>query len=248
MLAGNTAGELWFSSDGTQPRLRLLWDQGNNVLYLAGGRVTPSSLESLAGTVTARIQPRALATGATWFKARALTPDLEERLPSLFPGTALHQSQYLFFVHRDELPPPFALATLPEMTLLHITPDVLSSDALEDIDQVRAEIRWMWPSKERFFECGFGSIAVVGNEVVCWCTAEYVSPASCGVGIATAPRYQGQGIATVTAMHFLREARSRGVTVYWECGAANYPSVRVAEKLGFRRLAEETYWVGSFER
>lgn len=105
----------------------------------------------------------------------------------------------------------------------------------------------MWPSEERFYEHGFGIVAVLDGEIICWCTAEYVSPTRCGIGIATSPRYERRGIATAAASHFVREARQRGVTAYWECDVTNRGSVRVAEKVGFVRESEETYWIGSFE-
>ena len=54
----------------------------------------------------------------------------------------------------------------------------------------------MWPSEERFCERGLGAAALAGRRVVCWCTAEYVSAARCGVGIETEPLYMGRGIAT----------------------------------------------------
>ena len=52
MLAGNTAGELWIASEGDEPSLLLLWDRGNNNLYLSGAGARESSLASLATAIT----------------------------------------------------------------------------------------------------------------------------------------------------------------------------------------------------
>jgi RimJ/RimL family protein N-acetyltransferase len=106
----------------------------------------------------------------------------------------------------------------------------------------------MWPSLERFYEHGFGYAALDGAGVVCFCTAEYVSAQRCGIGIATETAYERRGIATATAAHFVQLARERGVAPHWECGGWNAASIRVAEKLGFARIAEERYWIGTFDQ
>lgn len=245
MITGNTVGDLWAASQGDSSPLLLLWDHGNNVFYLAG-EAQRSSLGSLAATVTQDIRPRAIAEGAARFKAHALSLSLEEHLPSLFPGSALHESRTLFFVHDDMRPLPALPNPMDNLTFMPITRDILMSDGLAYSDYVLAEIRSMWPSEERFYEHGFGIAAVLERAIICWCTAEYVSPTWCGIGIETSPRFERRGVATSTARHFVREARARGITACWECAATNGGSVRVAEKSGFMRKSEETYWIGSF--
>ena len=103
----------------------------------------------------------------------------------------------------------------------------------------------MWRSEKQFNTHGFGSIAVLGNAIICFCTAEYVGRTRCGIGIATDDRYQRQGVATAVTAHFVREARARGLTPCWECDATNTASVRVVEKAGFVWQVDETYWIGS---
>ena len=246
MIAGNTAGQLWeIPEQGASPLL-LLWDQGNNVFYLAGDAHAQSALPALTSFVNQRLRPLALTAGAARFKVRALSPWLEEALPQIFPGIALHASPALFSVHDAGSRPPIAPPAVPNMALVPITADILRSESYAYIDQVRDEIRGMWPSEERFYQHGFGSLAVLDGEVICWCTAEYVSPTHCGIGIATSPRYEGRGLATATAAHFVQQARERGITPCWECALANQASVRVAEKVGFVRRAEEAYWIGEF--
>ena len=112
---------------------------------------------------------------------------------------------------------------------------------------VKAEIAWMWPSLERFYQNGFGRAALSGGRLVCWCTAEYVSRRACGVGIETAPEFRGKGIATRTALHFAADCARRGITPHWECDRDNAASARVAEKIGFERVEASTLWAGRFQ-
>jgi RimJ/RimL family protein N-acetyltransferase len=242
MEAGNTAGRMWMIPPGDAPVL-LLWDRGNNVFYLAGDG-TPASVDALARLMADDILPQAWEEGRTRFKVGPLSPSLEEHLPTFFPNILLAVSHTLFSVYDAARPLPTPHSVPQDVSLFPITPGLLT-DGLRNAEYVRAEIRAMWPSEERFYHHGFGVLAIRGEEIICWCTAEYTSAERCGIGIETVPAHQGHGVATATAARFVREARARGITPCWECARSNLPSVRVAEKVGFAPVSEETYWLGS---
>jgi RimJ/RimL family protein N-acetyltransferase len=164
-------------------------------------------------------------------------------LPALFDGIALREMPTSFYSLADARPTPM----IAGIRLLPINRLLLANPALANVGQIRAEIQSMWPSEERFYERGFGWAAVADQQIVCWCTAEYLSGDRCGIGIATVPAFERRGIATATAAQFVREALRRELTPYWECGSDNIGSVRVAEKLGFELIAKERYWTGMFE-
>jgi RimJ/RimL family protein N-acetyltransferase len=247
IAAGNTAGHLWIVPQIGGSSLLLLWDKGNNALYLAGDVQAPSSLGHLAAIVATDLRAQMLAMGRRQFKARALSASLEHALPQVFADIALCEYPELFYIYDTartltHVVPP----RLPEVSIVPITHDLLAQSDLAGSGDVRAEIRWMWPSEDRFFTDGFGTLAITDRQIICWCTSEYVSPRLCGIGIATLPPYERHGVATATATRFVQEAQRRGLTVCWECGRENQGSVRVAEKVGFVRWAEEQYWIGSF--
>ena len=77
-----------------------------------------------------------------------------------------------------------------------------------------------------------------GLELSPWCTAEYVSPGVCGVGIETLEPYQKRGLATVAAQTFVQHAMRLGWQVHWDSWLNNTPSIRVAEKAGFEKVTE----------
>ena len=246
IAAGNTAAQVWEIAQTAAPPLLLLWDQGNNVFYLAGpsGEAAPGEPpDALAAWVMATLRPQALAAGAPYFRVAACSPTLEPLLHAAFAGVNLHPyPTYLYSATQPPRPTPIPAG----ISLTPITRDLLTRNDLANAEEVRAEIRWMWPSAEYFHAAGFGVAACTATAIVCWCTAEYVGPTACGVGIATAPTHRRAGIATAAASRFLGAARRRGLTVYWECGQDNTGSVRLAEKLGLTRLAAERYWSGHF--
>lgn len=244
ILAGNTAGQLWESAPGGEPLL--LWDKGNNVLYLAGDRCSPADSAALAVLVSRQIAPQSVAEGARSFKARALSDALEQTLPTILGDRALRPYPSRFLTYAASAPAPSVAALPPGITITPITRALLAAEDLANRAEVRGEIAWMWPSEDAFYEHGFGMLALLDRQIICWCTAEYVGPTRCGIGITTTPGYERRGIATATAAAFVVEAQRRGLTACWECGAANIGSRRVAEKVGFVDQGEERYWVGMF--
>jgi RimJ/RimL family protein N-acetyltransferase len=246
IAAGNTTAQLWEAPQATGPATVLLWDKGNNVLYLAGQQPSDSIRRDLAHLIDAQIRPHAIAAGLAFFKVRALTPAFEERLADLFVGIALQELRIFFYGFEQAQPAPVPASAVANMRLVAIDPALLANVELTNIEQVRAEIRSMWPSEERFCARGFGCAAVAQQQIICWCTAEYVSSTRCGIGIATVREYERRGVATATAAQFVREARRRGVTPHWECRSTNIGSIRVAEKVGFTRFSEERFWTGVF--
>lgn len=247
IAAGNTAAQLWEEQQPSGGVVLLLWDQGNNVLYLSGDWVAESTQRDLADLIASDIRPAALARGRAYFKARGLSPSSEAALAGIVGLVALRETSTLFYVCANVEPGALAVPPVANIRFAQIDRALLADDSLPNIAHIRAEIGSMWPSEERFYERGLGLAALVGQQPICWCTAEYVSADRCGIGIATDPAYERRGIATATAARFVTEAQRRGITSYWECGSWNSASIRVAEKVGFTRIAEERYWLGSFE-
>ena len=115
---------------------------------------------------------------------------------------------------------------------------LLGDGSVANKDGMVEEIEGMWGAVDRFLQRGFGYCAVADGAVAGWCTAEYVGRRSCGIGIETAQAYRNRGVAGRLTYHFLRHCSVSGITPYWDCWSGNGPSVRTAEKLGFRKLAD----------
>jgi RimJ/RimL family protein N-acetyltransferase len=246
IAAGNTAAQLWQADQPDGSAAILLWDKGNNVFYLAGQLGSEATRRDLAQLIATDIRPSASAEGLTYFKVRALSPSTEGVLEPLFDGVALRQLRTWFYHFRNERPRTVPTPMVEDIRFMPIDRTFLARADLANIEPVREEIRWMWSTEERFDAHGFGYAAVTRERVICWCTAEYVSAGRCGIGIATEQAYERRGVATATAAQFVRYCQQRGIAPYWECQSDNIGSTRVAEKVGFERIAEEVYWAGAF--
>jgi RimJ/RimL family protein N-acetyltransferase len=253
ILDGNTAANLWTISLPGAAEFIFLWDKGNNIFYLAG---TPTAeIEPLLrDLIQTEVRPRALREGAPYFKVHPFSAASTAALPRLFEDVTLHPLRTRFYRFEqaavDAIPQP----AVDDLHFGLIDRPFLERDDLTNLDEIRGEIEWMWPSLDRFYTHGFGIAAVNADSAVsadiavCWCTAEYVSRSQCGIGIATVPAYQRRGIATAAAVRFVEESLHRGLIPHWECNEQNLPSLRVAEKVGFTILEANDFWAGNFAR
>lgn len=231
---GNTDGYLWSDRD---EETYFLWDMGNIVFYIFGKKPSPEYLEDLKGLYENEIKGKAEDKGFSHFKINNLTDISKETIKSIFGDDEYKILKKHFYEYNKESIKKFD-SSLEKLEVVDIDEKFLKNTELRNLARVINEVKWMWPSFEKFYEKGFGKAGLLDDEIVCWCTAEYVSEGRCGVGIETLDRYRQKGIATKTAAHFIDFCLKKDIKPSWECGAYNEPSVKLAEKLGFERINE----------
>jgi hypothetical protein len=239
ILAGNTIARLWIGGGLGHPDIAILWDFGNKGLYFGGVAASSQSRSALPGFVHGQLATVARSAGLPYCSIRALLPDSVAPLLDAF-GDSITSSRRKLFHERAPDTRTVAIKHSSDMQLVSIDQDLLSS-GLANSDRIAVEIKWMWPSVDQFLTHGWGVAGVADGRVVCWCTAEYVGPSQCGIGIETIGGQQNKGIATATGARFIEECMRRGRKPCWECDLNNTPSLHVASKLGFS-LTESTNW------
>ena len=243
VLAGTSSGTIWVD-DPAQPQTALLWDNAY-CLYLVGQAGNQSVNRQLAELYTTELAPAARGRGIDGFKILYSSADWEQSVAVVLPTLTLTQYPRVVYTlgggerpnWRSQLPPGFAIRPI-DQALLNDATLGNHADLVEEIDQC-------WPSQGHFLNQGFGYCLVGNHEIICRCTAEYVSPGKCGIGIATAEPYRRQGFATLTASAFLDECLARAITPYWDAWLRNTASVATAEKIGLRRVQEYQVYLGA---
>ena len=108
-------------------------------------------------------------------------------------------------------------------------------------DELQEGIARFWSGYDRFVAGGFGSCALVGDELGGVAVAIAVSAREANIGVVTAPVHRRRGLATLACAAFVRDCLDRGLTPTWDCDAANVASLATARRVGFRgerRFAE----------
>jgi hypothetical protein len=239
VCAGNTVARLWISGGTGQPDTLILWDFGNKGIYVGGDLSSNHSRAALQSLIRGDLTELARTSGLRHLGVRVLLPEATSHVVDAFGDRLTASSTKLFHEHPGGSIPELVKQPT-DFQLVGIDRDLLRS-GMANSELVTSEIKWMWPSVDRFLARGWGIAAVIADQIVCWCTAEYVGPSQCGIGIETIDTQMNKGVATATAARFIEESLKRGCKPCWECEFKNLPSLRVAHKLGFR-LTESTDW------
>ena len=238
VVEGNSEAQLWKATQPGHEAALLLWDKGNNVFYLSGDLHPEKAKADLAVLINTEIKDKAIKEGLTHFKVRSLSESSENALATLFGDVALSKTGKRIYAFQQPQVNAVSAPRLENMTFQLIDSDLLEQVHLRNNEYLRAEIEWMWSSLDRFCQKGFGIAALLAERIIYWCTAEYVSSSSCGIGIETERRFENQGIATATAAHFVDYCLKHAIRPHWECDSEHVASIRVAEKVGFDLVQE----------
>jgi RimJ/RimL family protein N-acetyltransferase len=237
--AGNTRARLWVEC-GPQPASdAVLWDCGNKGFYVAGSPTAISSSSGVRSFLSREITEIARGAGLKYVSIRILSLQPGDGVTDILRSLPATRRTKLF--HEYEALSPARSESAPQGVQLVSIDRKLIESGLGNAERVVAEVKWMWPSLEHFLSHGWGVAAVVDHQVVSWCTAEYLGPSRCGIGIETVQTHQRQGIATAVAHRFIEEARRRQCSPCWECDSENVASIQLAKGLGFR-LTESSEW------
>ena len=224
-----------FVDDPSEPRSGVI--VCNSRVLCAGDASHMDFLADMTHTLIDELIPAHLARGNDAFLVYASDESWKSALQDLFPTYDLYHGTRQYYEITDFIPKPDP--HLPDgFSMQLITPEFLSSD-LAGLGAVREEMCSERASVEDFLERSFGICPVYEHGIAGWCMSEYNVGNRCEIGIATAPNYQRQGIATLSTWSFLVEAHRRGYRrVGWDCWTQNVPSVRTARKAGFTFVDE----------
>ncbi|HYE81765.1 MAG TPA: GNAT family N-acetyltransferase [Clostridia bacterium] len=235
ILEGNTPSEVYVDSVEA-PNISLIWDKGHCFYF---------------GGVTA--DEDAYSEGIEFFIDKFLNESTKQiiKIAKIYFISDIWESKLLELLQRFKpiIAPrslychdlgsiPFVTTKIDNVEVRSINEELIQNESLNNIECMVEEITSMWGSPQRFLNKGFGCYALEGQNIACWCTAEYVSSTSCGIGIETIGEYQTKGIASATAAGFLNKCMQLKVTPYWDSWKRNTPSIKVAEKLGFKNVKD----------
>lgn len=102
-----------------------------------------------------------------------------------------------------------------------------------------------WQELEDLLAHGVGSYVMRDPVIASWCLTVYASGPTVELGVATAPAYRQQGLATAVAAACVADCLAHGRTPIWQCNVDNSASLAVARNVGF--VPKFDYAVYSFD-
>jgi hypothetical protein len=115
----------------------------------------------------------------------------------------------------------------------------------EDIPLLEAVAGGLHPpgfgNLETLLNDGFVACAIVDNKVVATVHTYACTENHAEIGAETHADYRKRGYATAAAALIIEQVQASGQIPVWSTGEDNYASMKVAEKLGFKKVSPRAY-------
>ena len=230
IIEGKTIAEV-YADRSELPAISLIWDMGYN-FYVGGTAVSTDDYLQAADFLREKFENEKITGAKVYFPSKdwefALMESLHDFHPRIYERSLL----------KHDFASNPSVSVGDNILITEIDKKVIESTQLANINAMQDEIVGMWGTTDRFCEQGFGYCAITDESVVNWCTAEYVSRHRCGIGIETIEQFQNKGIASKTVFHFIEKCKNLNLVPYWDSWKNNIPSIRVAEKQGFKKVLD----------
>lgn len=234
IIQGYTEAEA-YADNLENPRITVVWDGKHSVF--CGGRADEETLSKAVSFIKNDLLTQQVRSISIAVKIIYENPQWKD---AIIEGmNELSPKVYQRSIYRHKLlQMPYFACNDTSITIKRIDKEMLYGSKTNNIQGVIDEVSQMWGSAEKFLAKGFGHCALKDDAIAAWCTCEYLSKASCGIGIETYEQYQRQGVAAATVCKMLNYCKALGKTPYWDCWKNNIASAKTAEKAGFEKLTD----------
>ncbi|MCX6344108.1 MAG: GNAT family N-acetyltransferase [Armatimonadetes bacterium] len=244
IIAGNSKATIWIDN-ASSPRATFVWDRAH--CYYFGGDGTNNEFNNELRSLLAEfVIPDSITRGRRVFKLYYTNEGWESVLPTVFVASTLTKRARQFYALPDCEFQEISRCVSEDVRVEQVSNSILHNTKIGNVGCMCEEILSSWQTIEEFLNIGFGYCVVQENDIVCWCLAEYVSGRKCGIGIETVQPYEKRGFATLAATAFISHCLSHGIAPHWDSWADNIGSIRVAEKVGFRKVLDYSVYYGQF--
>ncbi|MBN1287032.1 MAG: GNAT family N-acetyltransferase [Anaerolineae bacterium] len=229
IIEGNSAGRI-FVDDVNKPTAAFTWNE-LRYSYLAGDPDHEAFNESLRDLLTQTLLPEAKVSHDPTLVLYPYPVSWQAKVDALVGGRklipvtrktfAFDPARFAHYDWADRTPPGFHMRRVDETVLA-------------DSEHVAGEVALAWRSPERFLAKGVGfCLCKDDNTAVCACLSISADRRQ-EISIGAHPDYRRRGFATLTGAAFIAHCIEHDQTPVWECWTENVPSVKLAEKLGFK--------------
>lgn len=124
-------------------------------------------------------------------------------------------------------------------------PDLPSDCELRTIDaeilskmEGRITPYFSWSNANDFLSNGKGYCVITNGEIAAWAFSAAVSDDEIDIGVETQENYQHRGFAAIVSKAMLKYILEHNKKPVWACHYKNLASAKLAEKIGFAKIAE----------
>lgn len=244
IIDGYVPGRIWVD-DADKCETALMWDTRYSY-YLSGCEDNPEfnqAFDQLFSDITLpeakkkNINMYFVICQLNWERKLLNNELLVDRFPKRIKRCYYAFKQKVVTGWEDAVPSGFAIERVDE--------SLLKRTDLQNIDALIGEIEDIIASVGEFLGRKFAGFCLVhgDKEIASWCLS-FMYGSSCEFTVQTVEEYQQRGFGTLTTAALIDYCFSRDFTsIGWHCGQENVPSMKLAEKVGFKRTNHSYSWI-----
>lgn len=238
IIEGTSKGVVW-TNDSSNPTLAILWDFADGIYVMAIEGIDQHQ-ESLKSLLAEEIIPM---SESPLFVMYVFPECNEKEIHSLFDSTwnILKQTASFYEYRMRENPSREELGELPvSYEGNFMSKSVLLDSSISKMDALRKEIETEWNSIDKFLATSFGYYVrnIEDNSLASWVYIEKIARPCVEFAIETHEHYRHQGLGQFAAREMISKSRDLGLVPQWYCFRDNIASVKLAEKLGFKKIQD----------
>ena len=241
VLAGNAEGMVWVDAL-SNPTLALM--KVGHRLYLAGdSRHARNGIDQLYESLFNQLLPEAKEHGSDGYLLYYSDSGWENVLQAtIFAGRTVYpgrRNYYELSLPGSMWQPPYTPVLPHGLSLKVVDEGLMEETRLVHYDALVEEMQSERESVADFMSRSFGTVIVGESAILGWCLSEYNLGERCEIGIATDEAYRRRGLATLEAIHMIRQGIEKGIRRFgWHCWLRNEGSNATARRLGFEHINE----------
>ena len=247
LIEGTSEGALWMD-DPDHPSIGLLWDFADGV-YLVSKEFSESLRQTIQNLFQKEIIPETeKRTESPIFVLYAFPCQWSDHITSLFSsGWTISPETACFYERPLSLPDPMGSSDSLPAPFIGQTIDykLFTSPRLRFLPDLLEEVESDWGSLEKFLSGGYGYCVMdeKANSLVSWGVIGNIARSCAELGIDTMEEYRRKGFATYITNQMISISSHNKLTPHWYCFQNNTASVKLAEKLGFRKIQDFLVYV-----
>ena len=247
IIDGNNRGCIYVDSL-FDTKTALFWAK-QEMCFLVGNHINFALNDSLNEWVQEVLKPEAQKINETFFQVQGVP---EEKWKAIIEEKFQHQyiKKYNRYIFNFNMGRYNQFKILERKTLEGFKIRRIDKMLLE-IDQdniLQDEIGKFWESYDQFIKKGVGFCIMNGNKVISTCISAFVSGRNFEVSINTYnPKYRKKGLATLLGKAFIDYCVQNKITPHWGTETFRCDSIRVAEKCGFDKLNQYSFYCFAYD-
>lgn len=236
-----------FVDNINNPKTAMIWSKGIEGFYFVGEENNTEFNEYINKYIDDNIHKHAVKYNLKSYEFSGTSNKWDQTFEKMFDNRDMYISKQYVYKNSKNKNNLIKNLSLNKDYSVHIVNRNLLQNNTYDLGLVRAIILDYWDSFEDYCKQGMGVCITHNSTAVCACLTSFKTNDTMESHIITSQNYRKKGLATFAVGQFVKEAKSAGYNLYWDCMEKNFGSRALAEKHNYTKAFEYKLYEFNFK-